>query len=84
MLMETKKALAVAVVTALVGAILPTVVVLRMMADNNNNGEVYDAVTGRWDVGHLFSVSAVFNGASFLLIFAVVFGLARLWSSDGP
>ena len=53
-----------------------------MMADNNNNGEVYNAVTGQWDVAYVVSVSAVFYGASFLLIFAVVFGLTRLWSRD--
>ena len=79
--MVIRKALVVAAVTAFVGALIPTLVALRMMADNNQ-GEVYDTVTGLWDTGHVLSVSAVLYGASFFLIFAVAFGLARLWSGD--
>lgn len=82
--MKTKKPVTVAVVAALLGAIVPTMVALRMMADNNNNGEVFDTATGKWDVAYVLRVSAIFYGASFLLIFAVVFGLTRLWRSEAP
>ena len=82
--MKAKKALIVAIVVGVLGAVVPTMVALRMMADNNNNGEVFDTVTGHWDVAYLVKVSAVLYGASFLLIFAIVFGVTRLWSSDAP
>jgi hypothetical protein len=81
-MMTGKKALKVAAISALLGALVPTLVAMRMVADNNNNGEVYDTVTGQWDVSYVLGLSAVFYGASFLLIFGVVFGLARLWSAD--
>ena len=80
--MTGKKSLVVAAITAFVGAFAPTFVALRMIADNNNR-DVYDTVTGRWDVSYVLSVSAFFYGASFLLIFAVVFGLARLCGDAG-
>ena len=80
--MTTKRSLRVALTTALVGALIPTLITLRMMADNNNNGEVYNTVTGQWDLGYVLSVSALFYGASFVLIFGIVFGLARLWSGN--
>ena len=76
-----KKPLIIATVIALVGALVPALVALRMMAENNNNGELYDTVTGRWDVGYALSVSAVFYVPSFLLIFVVAFALTRLGSS---
>ena len=47
--MTTRKALAIAAAIALFGAFIPKLVVLRMMADNNNNGEIYDTVTGLWN-----------------------------------
>jgi hypothetical protein len=51
--MTRNKALVVAIVTAFVGAFIPTLVALGMLTDNNNNGELYDTVTGRWDVGYV-------------------------------
>ena len=80
--MTTRKALAVATITALVGAFGPTLLALRMMADNNNNGELYDTVTGRLDVGYALSTGAVFYLPSALLIFAAVFVVAWLWGRD--
>ena len=80
--MTAKKSLAVALVTALVGAFVPTLIALQMLADNNNNGEVFNTVTGEWSVGYVFNVAAVFYGASFLLMFGIVFGLARLWGGN--
>ena len=82
--MKAKKPVVVAVVAGLLGALVPTLVALRMMADINNNGEVFNTVTGQRDVGYVLTVSAIFYGPSFLLIFAVVFGLLRLWRSDAP
>lgn len=81
--MKARKALVVAAALAGGAAVVPTMVALRMMADNNNNGEVFGA-TGHLDVAYILKVSAVFYGVSFLLIFAVIFGLMRLWSSDAP
>ena len=78
--MSAKKPFVIAAVSALVGAFIPTLIVLQMMADNNNNGEVYDTVTGKLDLGYVLSVSATYYVPSFLVIFAAVFGVARLWN----
>jgi hypothetical protein len=80
--MAPRKALFIASVAALLGAFFPTVVALGVIADNNNNGELYDPVTGRWDLSYAVSVSALFYVVSFLLIFAVSFGLACLRGED--
>ncbi len=69
----------IAGVSALLGALIPTLIVLQMMADNDNNGEFYDTVTGKSDLGYVLSVSAIYYVPAFLLIFALVFGVARLW-----
>jgi hypothetical protein len=82
--MKANKPLIVSILVAALGAVVPTMVALRMMANDNNNGELLNTVSGRWDVAYALKVSTVFYGASFLLIFAVVFALSRLWSSDAP
>ena len=82
--MKAKKPLLVALVAGVLGAVIPTLMALRIMTDNNNNGEVFDTATGQWDVAYALKVSAVFYGASFLLIFAMVFALMRLWNSEAP
>jgi hypothetical protein len=80
--MGRKKACVIAAATAIVGAFVPTLIVLKMIADNNNNGEIYDIATGQWDVGYALSFSAIFYVPSFLLIFAIAFGFARLWDDS--
>ena len=79
--MSPKKTFVIAVVSALLGAMIPTLIALQMMADNNNNGEFYDAVTGQVDLGYILSVAVIYYVPSFLLIFALVFGIARLWNA---
>jgi hypothetical protein len=77
--MTKGKATLLAAAVAFVGAFLPTIIALKMLADNNNNGELYDTITGRWDVGHALSFSAAFFIPSFLIIFAITYGLVRHW-----
>ncbi len=79
--MTKNKARLVAAITAFLGAFVPTLIALKMLADNNNNGELYDIVTGRWDVGYALSLSAAFYVPSFLLIFAIAVGLTFPWRS---
>lgn len=76
--MTRRKAFLIAAVAALAAAFVPTFVALRMMADNNNNGELYDPVTGQWDVSYALSVSAALYGLSFILIFGLALVLALL------
>lgn len=78
--MTANKPLMIASLSAFLFAFIPTLAVVQMMADNNNNGEVYDPVTGTWDISYLLSVSAIYYVPSFLLIFAIVFGIARFWN----
>jgi hypothetical protein len=73
-LVTTKKGLTVAALSAVVCALFPALLVLRMMADNNNNGELYDTVTGQWDVGYALEVAAIIYVPAFLVVFAVTFG----------
>ncbi len=80
--MTKNKARVVAAITAFLGAFVPTLIALKMLADNNNNGELYDTVTGKWDAGYALSFSAVFYVPSFLLIFAITLGLTFPWARD--
>ena len=80
--MTKKRAVITAAVSAFLGAFIPTLAMLKMMADNNNNGEVYDPVTGSLDVGYVLSISAIYYVPTFLLIFVLVFGIANLGNNS--
>ena len=73
--MTKRKARAIAAIIAAVGSFVPTLAALKMLVDNNNNGELFDTVTGDWNVGYAISFSAIFYVPSFLLIFAVTLAL---------
>jgi len=83
---KTKKAVAIAVSIAFVSAFISPLLVLHMMADNNNNGELYDTITGQWHAGYPLQVAAISYVPAFLALFAIAFGLARLFSdrADAP
>ena len=49
-----------------------------MLADNNNNGELYDTVTGEWDVRYAIAISTIYYVPTFLIVFALTYSLARL------
>ena len=78
--MVTTKPVMIAIVAALFGALVPTLAVVKMMADNNNNGEVFDTVSGTWDAGYVLGISAIVYVPAFLLIFVIVFGIMHLWN----
>ncbi len=80
--MTRGKARAVAAIIAVFGALVPTLVALSMMAENNNNSELYDTVTGQWDIGYALALSGAFYIPSFLLIFALAYGLTRPSSGE--
>jgi len=65
-----------------VGGLVAAFVALQMLAENNNNGELYDTVTGRWDIAYAVQFSAIFFVPLFLIVFAVTYGLIRSWSAD--
>jgi hypothetical protein len=73
--MTKLKARAIAAIIAAAGAFAPMLVALQMLADNNNNGELFDTVTGEWNVGYALSFSALFYVPSFVLIFAITLAL---------
>jgi hypothetical protein len=75
------KAMAVAVSAAV--ALLPTAFVLWMLAENNNNGEVYDTLTGRIDVSHILAVASIIFVPSILLCL-LVSRLVRAASRERP
>jgi hypothetical protein len=56
-------------------ALMPTAVIIWMMAENNNNGEVYDTLTGRVDVAYVLSVGSVI----FVPCFLLSLGVLSLW-----
>lgn len=64
---------------AFFGALAPAGLVIHMMSENNNNGELYDPATGKWDLIYALSVAAVVYVPAFLIIFSLAFGFARLW-----
>lgn len=80
----SRKSRFAAVAAAFLGAFIPTGLMLRMLADNNNNGEIRDTVTGQWEVGHLVEVSAIIYFPSFLIILVLSLGAVHLWHADGP
>lgn len=78
--MTTKKSVAIAAPVAIVGAFVPTLLVLRMMADNNNNGELYDTVTGQWHMGYALQVASIVYLPAFVALFAAAVVLTRMFS----
>jgi hypothetical protein len=80
--MTRRKAHTIAAVTAFLGAFVPTLVALKMLADNNNNNELFDSATGRWDVGYALGVSAVLYVPAFLFIYVIAFGLTSRPGDD--
>lgn len=77
--MIAKKSVLPSIATATIGSLFPTLIVLHMMADNNNNGELFDTITGRWDVGYAFAVGSIWYGLSFLPVFGLSFLIIYLW-----
>lgn len=74
-----KKASLVALWTAVIGSILPVLIVLWLMKQNNNNGELLDPATGRWDISYVLHLSTLIYGLSFAPIFGVAFFISYLW-----
>ena len=79
--MKTRKVLTISAFSAVVVAIIPALLVLQMMAANNNNGELFDTVTGQWDVGYALEVAAIVYVPAALIIFGLAFGIIRLMSN---
>jgi len=49
------------------------------MKQNNNNGELLDPATGRWDISYVLHLSTLIYGLSFVPIFGVAFLISCLW-----
>ena len=62
---------------------MPVLLVLWLMAQNNNNGELFDPATGQWDISYALSIASVIYGLSFAMIFGVSFLVACLCRSQG-
>lgn len=69
--MMGKKRDRLAAAIATVGAALPTLFMLNMLAENNNQGELFDTVTGAWNLAYALQVCAVIFVPSFVVIFAI-------------
>ena len=70
-MMGKKRDRLIAVAIATVGAASPTLFMLKLLAANNNQGELFDTVTGAWNLAYAFQVCAVIFVPSFVVIFAI-------------